>query len=99
MLTEFSRVSTGYGQPPLTLYDWTLDPIGAVDRGLILPREVEHRLHIERFVNHVTESLYMDKADTVGLVSDRDRAVLTKFLAAEYKDLEKRLQDADVCEF
>lgn len=82
----------------MTLYDWTLSPLGATDPGLVLPREVEHRLSIERFCNHVTEALYMDKADAVGLVSDRDRSILTKFLASQYKELEQKLQDSDVCE-
>lgn len=98
VLAKPTRVSTGYGQPPLTFYDWTLAPTGVVDPGLVLPREVGTRLAIERFSNKVTQSLYMDKSDPVGLVSDRDRSVLTKFLTTEYKALEQELHDADPCE-
>ena len=65
----------------------------------MLPQEVGQRLTIERFSNKVTQSLYMDKADPVGLVSDRDRAVLTKFLAAEYKELRQQLDSADPCKY
>ena len=66
---------------------------------MVLPKEVEERLAIERFVNQVTEALYTDKADAVGLASDRDRVVLTKFLASEYEALEQKLYKTDTCTY
>ena len=64
----------------------------------MLPKEVDQRLLIEKFINRVTEALYMDRSDPMGLVSDRDRTVLTGFLAAEFKELQQKLYNADACE-
>lgn len=86
------RVSTGYGQPPLTLYDWTLSPTGPVESSFRLPPEVEGRLLIERFSNNVTKALYSNHSDPVGLANENERSVLTTFLQREYEDLEQKLK-------
>ena len=86
------RVSTGYGQPPGTLYDFTLAPTGPVDSSFRLPTEVEGRLLIERFSNNVTKALYSNPSDPVGLVNENERSVLTMFLQREYEDLEQKLK-------
>lgn len=89
------RVSTGYGQPPSTIYDWTLVPLGKVEPGFVLPQEAAQRLLIERFSNRVTEALYMDSADPVGLVGNDNRQSLTKILAEEYRQLEHEVSGDD----
>lgn len=89
------RVSTGYGQPPSTIYDWTLAPIGNLEPGFVLPVETAQRLLIERFSNRVTEALYMDKSDPVGLVGDDSRQSLTKILVEEYRQLEHEIPRDD----
>ena len=86
------RVSTGYGQPPTTLYDWTLAPTGPVESSFRLPSEVEGRLLIERFSNNVTKALYSNHSDPVGLANENERSVLTTFLQREYEDLEQKLK-------
>ena len=89
------RVSTGLGQPPSTIYDWTLVPTGDIDPGFLLPKDIEHRLLIERFNNKVTKALYMCDSDPVGLTSDHNRQILTDFLATEYRELEQKVSTGD----
>ncbi|MCJ1463102.1 hypothetical protein MMC07_001707 [Pseudocyphellaria aurata] len=85
------RVATGYGQPPSSVYDWTLSPSGLNEPSFRLPPDVERRLLIERFCNKVTKALYSNRLDPVGLVDDAQRSVLTTFLARDFEDLEERL--------
>lgn len=47
---------------------------------------------IEKFSNKVTKALYSNHADPVGLVNDKERSVLTRFLAREYDDLEHTIR-------
>ena len=89
---KFDRVATGYGQPPSTVYDWTLAPSGAHEPSFKLTDEVYGRLLIETFSNKVTKALYSNRLDPVGLVGDSERLVHTTFLAREYEDLEQKLQ-------
>ena len=91
------RVATGYGQPPSTFYDWTLAPSGVYEPGFILPKDAQNRLLIERFSNRVTEALYRDRSDPVGLVTDENRSTLTMFLAQDYEEVERKLQLPDPC--
>ena len=85
------RVSTGYGQPPSTVYDWTLSPTGWSGTGYQLPREVEIRLDIEKFCNKVMKSMYTNKTDAVGLVDDGPRSVLLDLLASDFEDIEGKI--------
>lgn len=39
----------------------------------------------------------MNPTDSVGLVDDKNRALHVRFLAAEYRDLEQKLQESDNC--
>ena len=89
---NFTRVATGYGQPPSTFYDWTLAPLGSHEPSFRLSDDVYGRLLIETFTNKITKALYSNRLDPVGLVSDRERSVHTTFLAREYEDLEQKLQ-------
>ncbi|KAL9631657.1 MAG: hypothetical protein Q9164_005768 [Protoblastenia rupestris] len=93
------RVATGYGQPPSTFYDWTLAPSGVFEPGFILPKDAQNRLLIERFNNKVTEALYRNRSDPVGLASDEERSTLTKFLAQDYDEVERSLQIPDSFSF
>ena len=93
------RVATGYGQPPSTFYDWTLAPFGVFEPGFILPKDAQNRLLIERFNNKVTEALYRNRSDPVGLASDEERSTLTKFLAQDYDEVERSLQIPDSCTY
>ncbi|KAL8826314.1 MAG: hypothetical protein Q9170_007451 [Blastenia crenularia] len=91
------RVATGYGQPPSTVYDWTLVPSGWNETNFQIPEDVEARLRIERFCNQVTRSFYTNRMDPVGLVSDDQRAVMSDFMARDLEEIEVKLQpDASV---
>lgn len=89
-------MATGYGQPPSTVYDWTLDPLGFDEVNFKLPPEAERRILIERFCNKVTKTLYSNRLDPVGLADDAHRSVLTTLLARELEELEQKLRGADV---
>ena len=89
-------MATGYGQPPSTVYDWTLDPLGFDEANFKLPPEAERRILIERFCNKVTKTLYSNRLDPVGLADDAHRSVLTTLLARELEELEQKLRGADV---
>ena len=80
-------MATGYGQPPATVYDWTLAPTSPDGTNFKLPYESEARLLTERFCNKVTKSLYSNQNDPVGLASDVERSSLTKFLVQDLHDL------------
>ena len=92
-----ARVSTGYGQPPTTFYEWTLAPSGPNESSFRLPPDAEGRLLIERFSNNVTKALYSNPSDPVGLANDNERSVLTTFLQREYDDLEVKLKPDETC--
>lgn len=89
-------MATGYGQPPSTVYDWTLDPLGFDEAGFRLPLEAERRILVERFCNKVTKTLYSNRLDPVGLADDAQRSVLMTLLARELEELEQHLRGADV---
>lgn len=85
------RIATAYGQPPQTIYDWTLGP-KPIESDLTyeLPREVFSRLQIERFVDKVSRTIYTNLNDPVGLPDDHTRSDLVKLLKQDLKELETR---------
>ncbi|KAI4148339.1 MAG: hypothetical protein LQ341_001621 [Variospora aurantia] len=94
------RIATGYGQPPSTVYDWTLVPSGWSETSYQLPEEVEARLSIERFCNKVTKSFYTNRMDPVGLVSDEQRSIMSDFMARDLEEIEEKLKpDTSVITF
>jgi hypothetical protein len=98
-------VATGYGQPPCTLFDWTLGGGEVVDHNFKLPQDIETRLEIEKLSDKMTKTLYNNRRDPVGLSSDQERATLVSFLARDLEELEDRLKpsndgkslDSDFC--
>ena len=89
------RVATGYGQPPTTFYDWTLEPKGAYPPGFILPKDAQNRLTIERFSSRITQMLYRNDSDMVGLAHEETRIAFTKMCETEYEQIGKRLINPD----
>lgn len=89
-------MATGYGQPPSTVYDWTLDPLGFDETNFKLPPVAERRILVERFCNKVTRTLYSNRLDPVGLADDAQRSVLMTLLARELEDIEQKLRRSDV---
>ena len=92
MAKKIARVATGYGQPPATVYDWTLAPTSSNATNFKLPYEAEARLLIERFCNKVTKSIYSNENDPVGLTSDAERSILIRFLVQDLENLEAKLK-------
>ncbi|KAI9758608.1 MAG: hypothetical protein M4579_002984 [Chaenotheca gracillima] len=84
-------VATGYGQPPSTLYDWTLESSLAKEDSYRLPAELAVRLRIEKFCDKVTQSLYSTRGDPVGLTKDDERSSLTSLLGREFEAMEADL--------
>ncbi|GAM36896.1 hypothetical protein TCE0_022f06354 [Talaromyces pinophilus] len=86
------RVATGYGQPPSTLYDWTLGAGELIDPSFRLPREIKTRLQIEVFVDKVTKALYNNRRNPVGLAEESERSSLISFLTRDFEELEDQLK-------
>ncbi|KAJ5294478.1 hypothetical protein PENANT_c006G09232 [Penicillium antarcticum] len=91
------RVSTGYGQPPSTLYDWTLSSSDALDPNFKLPEDMRPRLEIEKFCDRITRALYTNRKDPVGLTSDHERSTMISFLSRDFEELEEHLRTQNDC--
>lgn len=90
------RICTAYGQPPLTHYDWTLGPKPIeTNPNYELPSPIYNRLLIEKFVDKVSRTLYMNPHDPVGLATDAERPTYVSFLAHDLKELEDTLEKDD----
>jgi len=87
------RICTAYGQPPLTIYDWTLGPKPIeTNPNYELPAPIYNRLLIEKFVDKVSRTLYMNPHDPVGLAADAERHTYVSFLARDLEELEDKLR-------
>ncbi|KAL4936060.1 hypothetical protein BDV06DRAFT_205763 [Aspergillus oleicola] len=86
------RVATGYGQPPSTLYDWTLSSQESMDPNFKLPDNIRHRLDIEKFCDKVTRALYTNRQDPVGLCGSQERSTLTSLFSRDLDELETQLK-------
>ncbi|KIW86694.1 uncharacterized protein Z519_12680 [Cladophialophora bantiana CBS 173.52] len=87
------RICTAYGQPPLSIYDWTLGPKPIeTNPNYELPAPIFNRLLIEKFVDKVSRTLYMNPHDPVGLAADTERPTYVSFLAHELEELEDKLR-------
>ncbi|KAJ5534558.1 hypothetical protein N7527_000812 [Penicillium freii] len=91
------RVSTGYGQPSSTLYDWTLSSSDSLDPNFKLPEDIRPRLEIEKFCDRVTRALYTNRRDPVGLTSDHERSTMIAFLSRDFEELEEQLKSQNDC--
>ena len=86
------RVATGYGQPPPTVYDWTLAPAGMRESGFKLPDEMDARLRIEIFSDKVTKALYSNPSDPVGLAVHEQKSMLVNLLTRDLEELEQSVK-------
>jgi hypothetical protein len=91
------RVSTGYGQPSSTLYDWTLSSSDSLDPNFKLPPDIRRRLEIEMFCDRTTRALYTNRRDPVGLTSDHERSTMISFLSRDFEELEEQLKPQNDC--
>ena len=89
------RVSTGYGLPPNTMYDWTLTSGEGKEASFSLHEDVKARLKVEMFSNEVSRELYGWRLDPLGIASpERKREVVTE-LDRLLDQIEKELGTAD----
>ena len=87
------RICTSYGQPSMTMYDWTLGPKPIENNpNYELPAPILNRLLIEKFVDKVSRTLYMNEHDPVGLAPDNERRQYVSLLTNSLADLEDRLR-------
>ncbi len=87
------RICTSYGQPSMTIFDWTLGPKPIENNpNYELPAPILNRLLIEKFVDKVSRTLYMNEHDPVGLAPDNERRQYVSLLVNSYADLEDRLR-------
>lgn len=90
------RIATAYGQPALTMYDWTLGPKPIEPNpSYELPGVIFNRLLIEKFVDKVSKTIYANPKDPVGLPDDDSRAQLVRILSNEHQELSERLRNDD----
>lgn len=88
------RTGTAYGQPALTIYDWTLGPKPIESNpSYELPSEIYSRLQIERFVDKVSKTIYSNPNSPVGLPDDTTRSQLVRLLSADYEELAQKLNN------
>lgn len=85
-------ISTGYGLPPQTVYDSTLDPsltlrtVANSTEVFPIPEELRRRLELEKFSNRVTTTLYSYNSEA----SSREQALFANMAA---KDLQNQFDD------
>jgi hypothetical protein len=74
------------------LYDWTLGLKAAkTDSNFALPSTINDHLRIERFAEKVSRTLYSNRHDPVGLISDEERPAYVNLLASDFADLEEEI--------
>lgn len=88
------NVATGYGQPPDTLYDATLDFGDASFHDTPLPTSVAQRLALEKFCNQVTDSLYRNEKAPRDIFGERQDSIKVNMLAQALHGLEQRLDSS-----
>ncbi|KAJ5628963.1 Transcription factorfungi [Penicillium lividum] len=91
------RVSTGYGQPPSTLYDWTLSSSDSLDPNFKLSGDMKSRLEVEKFCDRITRALYTNRRDPVGLTSDQERNTMISFLSRDFDELDEQFKPQNDC--
>ena len=87
--------STAYGQPSLTIYDWTLGTkVGdSKTPNYDIPAPIHDRLLIEKFSDKISKTLYTNHRDPVGLGSDEERFTYVSFLEEDLEHLQGNLQN------
>lgn len=85
------RVSTGYGLPANTIYDWTLTMGEGHEVSFSLPEDVKARLKIEMFANDVSTAMYGWTLDPLGIASPERKKEVVANLDAQLNTLEIQL--------
>jgi hypothetical protein len=83
----YDSVSTSIGQPSRTIYDWNLG-IGWMESSHKLSQEISNRLHIAKFCERVTETLYSNPSDFTGLAPESEQPSVIANLKTQLQILE-----------
>lgn len=86
-LLSYNSVATGYGQPPGTIYDWTLEPASLRDADYRPSEDLRTRLQIEKFCDRVTKSLYSSRPDPAEFIS-AEKLLIAQLLDNELREME-----------
>lgn len=87
------NVSTAYGQPSETIYDWTLTTLPQPGGKHSNPCDALYwSLQIERFVDKVSRKFYSNSSDPIGISSDQERATWISLLVEDYRQLEGQIE-------
>ncbi|KAB8360615.1 hypothetical protein FH972_024352 [Carpinus fangiana] len=89
-------ISTGYGQPPKSIYDWTLTslsetPIGSAATSSSLPGDLYWRLQIERYCNKISQKFYNNRTNDIGITEAEQRNAFMSLLELEYGELQRKV--------
>ncbi|KFY08662.1 hypothetical protein V492_06019 [Pseudogymnoascus sp. VKM F-4246] len=84
-------VSTGYGQPSITFYDWALSPRLPNRADYQLGRDLRHRLRIEKLCDRITKALYYEVLPSSAATESRDNTGIIRLLDQELVQLEAEL--------
>lgn len=85
-------VSTGYGQPPLTIYDGALlSALRQEDDGGSIPDALKTRLRIEIFSDKVARALYGHLGTQGANREGQDFGLVLSLLAYDYRELENAI--------
>jgi len=83
------NVSTAYGQPAETHYDFTLTTLPPPAEGSTAGLDAIYwPLQIERFVDKVSRKFYNNSSDPLGISGDQERATWISTLTEDYRVLE-----------
>ena len=88
------RIATSYGQPAMSIYDWTLAAKSSSEwPNYDLPPHLYNRLLIEKFSDRVSKTLYSEDQDSVGPGVEQHRTTYVLFLSKELEELESQIGD------
>lgn len=90
-------ISTGHGQPPKSIYDWTLtslteSPIGSAATSTAIAGDLYWRLQIERYCNRISQKFYNNRTNDIGITEAEQRNAYMSLLEGEYADLQRKIE-------
>ncbi|PYH77491.1 hypothetical protein BO82DRAFT_395311 [Aspergillus uvarum CBS 121591] len=84
------NVSTGYGQPSGTVYDWALGPSSLQDAEYFPSEDLLVRFRIEKFCDHVTRTVYNTRPEAADFIST-EKLMIVQLLENELENMETEL--------
>ena len=83
------NISTGYGQPPETVYDATLNaPFNASAESYVIPPHIHTRLEIEKLADKITRTVYSPQQHAQSTFEEGSIQVKAAIMAEDLRHLE-----------